>query len=98
GSGVLASAQPMKVIACINDACIEVDLRVDPRREGVFLATLGGRECELELTERKSASLTLAIDNQIGFYEFHYDKGRISEVVLANRTYRAAIKSPEQEQ
>jgi biotin carboxyl carrier protein len=88
----------VKVVACINDACIEVDLRVDPHREGVFIAQIGGREVELELTERKPGSLTLATDDQMGFYEFHYDKGRISEVVHNNRSYRAQIKSPEQEQ
>lgn len=88
----------MKVVACINDACIEVELRVDPLREGVFIAEIGGREVELELTERKPGSLTLAIDNQMGFYEFHYDKGRIAETVHNNRSYRALIKSPEQEQ
>jgi len=88
----------MKVVACINDACIELDLRVDPLREGVFIATLGGREVELELTERKPGSLTLAIDNQMGFYEFHSEKGRVNEVVYNNRSFRAQIKSPEQEQ
>src|SRR5688500_3543610 len=88
----------MKVMACINDACIEVELRVDPLREGVFIAQIGGREVELELTERKPGSLTLAIDDQMGFYEFHSEKGRINEVVHNNRSYRALIKSPEQEQ
>src|SRR5688572_29059256 len=88
----------VKVFACIHDACIEVDLRVDPLREGVFIAEIGGREVQLELTERKPGSLTLAIDNQMGFYEFHNDKGRINEVVHNNRSYRAQIKSPEQEQ
>jgi biotin carboxyl carrier protein len=88
----------MKVVACINDACIEVELRVDPLREGVFIAEIGGREVFLELTERKSGSLTLAIDDQMGFYEFHSEKGRVTEVVHNNRTYRALIKSPEQEQ
>jgi biotin carboxyl carrier protein len=88
----------MKVVACINDACIEVDLRVDPLRENVFIAQIGGREVFLELTERKPGSLTLAIDDQMGFYEFHSDKGRVNEVVHNNRSYRALIKSPEQEQ
>src|SRR4051812_40410844 len=88
----------MKVVACINDACIELDLRVDPLREGVFIAEIGGREGYLELTERKSGSLTLGIGNQIGFYEFHSEKGRIAEVVHNNRSFRALIKSPEQEQ
>jgi biotin carboxyl carrier protein len=88
----------VKVVACINDACIEVDLRVDPLREGVFIAEIGGREVYLELTERKPGSLTLAIDNQMGFYEFHAEKGRIDSVVHNNRTFRALIKSPEQEQ
>ncbi|MDQ3023991.1 MAG: biotin/lipoyl-binding protein [bacterium] len=88
----------MKVVACINDACLEIDLRVDPLREGVFLAEIGGREVLLELTERKPGSLTMAIDDQIGFYEFHSEKGRVHEVVHNNRAYRALIKSPEQEQ
>jgi biotin carboxyl carrier protein len=88
----------MKVIACINDQCIEVDLRVDPSREGHFIATIDGREVQLELTERKAGSLTLAIDNQIGFYEFNYEKGHMAQVIHQNRTYRGSIKTPEQEQ
>ena len=71
----------MKVVACINDACLEVDLRVDPLREGVFIAEIGGREVYLELTERKPGSLTLAIDNQMGFSEFHSEKGRIDKEI-----------------
>lgn len=88
----------MKVFACINDLCVEVDLRVDPQREDRFIAAVNGREYHLELTERKPTSLTLAIESQIGFYEFHYEKAHISEIVTNNRSYRAQIKTPQQEQ
>ena len=88
----------MKIFTCINDECLEVELRHHPEREGWFLATLGGREVRLELIERKPGSLTLAINDQVGFYEFHQEKGRIVEVVHDNRTFRADLKNPQQEQ
>jgi biotin carboxyl carrier protein len=88
----------MKVFTCINDVCLEVDLRVHPEREGWFIAELGGREVRLELLERKPGSVTLAIDDQVGFYEFHHDKGKLAEVVHDNQTYRSELKNPQQEQ
>ena len=87
----------MKIFTCINDVCHEVDLRVDPEREGGFIAEVEGREIYLEISERKAGSMTLAIDSHMGFYEFHSDKGRITEVVHGNRTYRAEVKSPQQQ-
>lgn len=88
----------MKIFTCINDECLEVELRVHPEREGWFLAELGGREVRLELIERKPGSMTLAINDQVGFYEFHQDRGRITEVVYGNNTYRSDLKNPQQEQ
>ncbi len=88
----------MKIFACINDECLELELRVHPEREGWFIAELGGREVRLELIERKPGSMTLAINDQVGFYEFHQEKGRIVEVVHDNRTFRSDLKNPQQEQ
>jgi biotin carboxyl carrier protein len=88
----------MKVTACVNDACYEIELRVDPKREGHYIALIGGREVRLESLERKAGSITLAIDDRIGFYEFHHEKGRLSEIVHANRTYRGWVKDSQQEQ
>jgi len=85
-------------MACINDTCFEIDLLVDPKHEGSFIATLGGRDLRLEMLERKPGSITLAIDDRIGFYEFHYDKGHMNEVVFNNRTYRSWVKDQQQEQ
>src|SRR5262245_46116566 len=88
----------MIVTACINDTCYEIDLRVDPHSEGHFIATLGGRELRLEMLERKPGSLTLAVNDKIGFFEFHHDKGRLNEVVHNNRTYKSWVKDQQQEQ
>ncbi|MCH7472454.1 hypothetical protein IIA79_05825 [bacterium] len=87
----------MKIITTINEETFEVDLRVDPAHEGGFIAKLDGREMQLELTERKHGSLTLAIDGQVGFYEFRKEKGRIVEVVHNSRGYRASLKNPQQD-
>jgi biotin carboxyl carrier protein len=88
----------MKVIASINDAPLEVDLRVDPEHEGGFIATVGEREVYLEIIERKPTSLTLAINGQVGFYEYHHEAGRLSEVIHDCRSFKASLKNPQQEQ
>lgn len=88
----------MIVTACVNDVCYEIELEVDPKREGHFLARLGGREVRLEELERKPGSLTLAINDRIGFFEFHFEKGHLAEVVHSNRTYRSTVRDQQQEQ
>jgi biotin carboxyl carrier protein len=88
----------MKIFTCINDVCHEVDIRVDPAREGGFIASMDGREIYLEISESKPDSMTLAIDTCMGFYEFHSEKGKIAEVVHGNRTYKADVKDPQQQQ
>lgn len=88
----------MIVTACVNDVCYEIELEVDPKREGHFNARLGDRTIRLEELERKPGSLTLALDDRIGFYEFHYDKGHLIEVVHDNRTYRTSVRDQQQEQ
>jgi biotin carboxyl carrier protein len=88
----------MKIVTTINDETFEVELRVDPERERMFIAKLGDREVLLEMIERKPSSMTLAIDNQVGFYEFHYEKGNVNEVMYGNRSYKAYQRNPQQEQ
>lgn len=87
----------MKVITTINEETYDVELKVDPEREGRFIATLGGRDVALELIEAKTDSLTLAVDNQVGFYEFHKLKGRINEVMHGNRLYSLRLLNPQQD-
>jgi biotin carboxyl carrier protein len=88
----------MRIISCINDECFDIEYRVDGEKEGRFIATVEGREVELEIIERKGDSMTLAVDGRVGFYEFTKDKGRITGVVHANRTFHAEVKNPQQEQ
>ena len=88
----------MKVFTTINDQTYEIELNHDPQQENHFLATLGGEEVRLELIERKPGSLTLSINNRVGFFEFNEREGRITSVVHKNRDYRAQLKNPQQEQ
>ena len=88
----------MKIVSTINDETYEIELSVDPERERIFLARIGDREVRLELIERKPGSMTLAIDGQVGFYEFHYDKGSMQEVMYRNRSYRSHVRNPQQDQ
>jgi biotin carboxyl carrier protein len=88
----------MRITSCVNDDCFEIDYRVDPRKEGRFVATIGGREIELELIERKVDSMTLSVNGHVGFYEFAKDKGRIASVVYSNRTCKVEVKNQQQEQ
>jgi biotin carboxyl carrier protein len=88
----------MRIISCVNDECFDIDFRVDPRKEGRFIATLGGREVELELIERKPDSMTLSTDGHVGFYEFGKDRGRLTTVVHSNRTCPVEVKNLQQEQ
>jgi biotin carboxyl carrier protein len=88
----------MKIFTCINDVCIELDLSVDPERENFFFADVNGRRVRLELIERKPGSLTLAINDQVGFYEVHREKAHIVELMYGNRSYRSDVKNPQQEQ
>jgi biotin carboxyl carrier protein len=88
----------MRIISCINDECFDVEYRVDGAKEGRFIATIGEREVELEIIERKGDSMTLAVDGRVGFYEFSKEKGRLTAVVHDNRTYPAVVKNPQQEQ
>jgi biotin carboxyl carrier protein len=88
----------MRIISCVSDECFDIDYRVDPRKEGRFIATLGGREIELELIERKADSMTLSVNGHVGFYEFGKDKGRLATVVHSNRTCAVEVKNLQQEQ
>lgn len=88
----------MQVITVINDQEFVIELSVDPEHEGVFIATLDGREIPLKLAERKPGNMTLSVDGRIGYYEFFKDKGRIVEAVHNCRSYSAAAKNPQQDQ
>jgi biotin carboxyl carrier protein len=87
----------MKITANINDDNQEVELSVHPTLEQAYIAVIGGREVTLELIERKSTSLTLAIDGHVGFYEFKRDKGRISETIYDCRSYRTRMHNQQQD-
>ena len=88
----------MKIITTINNDTYEVEIAHDPHRENNFIATIGGREIQLSLTERKPSSLTLSVDGKVGYYEFHKDKGKIKESVYRCQTYSTAMKNPQQDQ
>jgi biotin carboxyl carrier protein len=88
----------MHIISCINEECFDIEYRVDPAKEGRFIATIGERQVELEIIERKGDSMTLAVDGRVGFYEFSKEKGRIAAVVHGNRTFPTVVKNPQQEQ
>jgi len=88
----------MQIITKINDREFAIDIRLDPEREGGFIATIDGREIALQLAERKPGNMTLSIDGKIGYYEFYKDKGRIIEAVHNCRTYSAAARNPQHDQ
>jgi biotin carboxyl carrier protein len=88
----------MHIISSVNGEDFDIDYRVDPRKEGRFIAMLGDREVELEIIERKPDSMTLSINGHVGFYEFAKDKGRIASVVHSNRTSKVEVKNLQQEQ
>jgi biotin carboxyl carrier protein len=88
----------MRVISCVNDECFDIQYRLDPLKEGRFIAVLDGREIELEIIERKPESMTLSINGHVGFYEFASEKGRIVAVNHGNRTYSAKLKNEQQQQ
>lgn len=88
----------MKIISTVNNKTFEVDLAIDPQKESCFVAKIGDREINLSLTERKRSSLTLSIDGKVGYYEFHKEKGKITESVYKCRTYSTSLKNPQQDQ
>ncbi len=88
----------MKVITTINDETFEVDLMVDPNREGEFIATIGGKEIKLNLAARKPGNMTLSVDGAIGYYEFYEDKGRTVESVYNCRSYQTSVRNPQHDQ
>jgi len=87
----------MKIMTTVSGQTYEIDLNIDPDCERCFIARIDDHEARLELIERKPASLTLAINNEIKFFEFVKERARISEIVYRNRSYQAELKSPQQE-
>lgn len=88
----------MKIITKINDEHFDIDILVDTATEEGFLATVNGRQVRMRIIEDKPTSLTLSIDGHVGFYEFQKDKGRLTEVIHANRSFRSDLKNPQQDQ
>lgn len=87
----------MKIVAIVNEKNIELDLRLHPHQEQGFIATLGDREVSLEVIERKPSSLTVAIDGNVGFYEFSREKGRLAEVLYDCRAFRTLLRNQQQD-
>ncbi len=87
----------MKIITDINDEHFDIDILVDTATDEGFLATVNGRELRLRIIEAKATSLTLSIDGHVGFYEFNREKGRLVEVIHANRSFRSNMKNPQQD-
>ncbi|MCB1186340.1 hypothetical protein KDL29_04155 [bacterium] len=87
----------MKIITDINDEHFDIDIHVDTATEEGFLATVNGRQVRMRIIEHKPTSLTLSIDGHVGFYEFRKDKGRLVEVIHANRSFRSEMKNPQQD-
>lgn len=88
----------MKIISTIGDKSYEIDLSIDPEREGMFIAMVDGRQTEMTMIEGKSYSATLSIDGKVGFYEFTRERGKISHVVHNNLMYKVDLKNEQQDQ
>ena len=88
----------MKIISNIGDKSFEIDLRVDPEREGLFIATIDGEDVELSMIEGKRYSATLSVDGKVGFYEFSRERGKINRVVHDSLVYSVDLKNEQQDQ
>ena len=87
----------MKIFTTINDESFDIDMNIDTSTDEGFLASINGRQVKLRIIEAKASSLTLSIDGHVGFYEFHREKGRLLEVIHANRSFRSELKNPQQD-
>jgi biotin carboxyl carrier protein len=87
----------MKIFTSINDESFDIDINIDTQIDEGFLASVNGRQVKLRIIEAKQTSLTLSIDGHVGFYEFNREKGRLVEVIHANRSFRSELKNPQQD-
>ena len=86
----------MKVATVIADKEYIPDIR-SQREADKFIVTTNGTEHQIEIIELKPDSITLMIDNWVGFFEIHRDSdGRIEEIITENRCYGAQASSPQQ--
>jgi len=88
----------MKIVTEVNGRSFNLELRADKEREGVFVAELDGENIPLEIIELKATSVTLRIGDWVGFFEFARSKGKLREVIHANRTYDVKVKTPQQDE
>lgn len=86
----------MKVATVIADKEYIHDIR-SHREPDKFTVITNGTEHQIEIIELKPASITLMIDNWVGFFEIHRDSdGIIQEIITENRCYGAQAMSPQQ--
>jgi len=88
----------MNIFSSINDKTYDIDIKIDPEREGCFIATLDGADVPLGIIEAKPGSLTVSVGGRVMFYEFYKEKGRINSVVHNNQFYKATIRNRQQDQ
>jgi len=88
----------MKVVIVVNGKATALELVADKEREGAFTAELDGEQLPVEIIELKPTSVTLRIGSWIGFFEYKRYRGRLREVIHANRTYDVEVKTPQQDE
>lgn len=86
----------MKVATVIADKEYLHDIR-SQREPNKYTVITNGKEHQVEIIELKPDSITLMIDNWVGFFEIHRDAdGVIQEIITENRCYGAKAMSSQQ--
>ncbi len=88
----------MKFVSVVQGRPFNIVIEPDPEHEGIFQLTVDGEKISTEVVELKPTSITMGINERIGFYEYTRVKGRLSEVNLGYLSYEVQIKTPQQEQ
>lgn len=88
----------MRFISVVQGKPFDIVIEPDPENEGIFLLTVDGEKASTEVVELKPTSITMGINDRIGFYEYSRVRGRLAEVNLGYQSYEVQIKTPQQEQ
>jgi len=88
----------MEIVVEVSGEKFVVEVLPSVEREGAFIVKVNGEELSTEIVELKPTSITLAVGGWVGFFEYVRKRGKLIEVIHANKTYEVDVRTTQQEE
>lgn len=88
----------MRITSTVNQQTFILEVEGDKRDENLYHLKMDGEEFIVKIVELKPDSVTVSINDWVGFFEYRRDRGRLKEVITESKAYQVSAKTPQQDE